>query len=328
MEPSMDQLRVGLSGCGAIGALHAKNLAARGVPLVFHNRTPGKARDFAERFGGESVADLGALLQASDAVVLATPPEHHTEAVLAALAADVPVLVEKPLCPTVQELGRIEAAATASRAFVMVAENYYYKPSLALMREAIAWDGIGAVRSLQVKKLTQQAAGSWKAAYGALLEGGVHFVALVADLVDAALAAGQDPPPLRYPDDVHAEFPTATPGDPAERQSCLRLTYGDQLEAKLHYAWDVPSWTKGTFQHSRIEGDAGRILFESNGIYVDVRGPGRTGLHLPNLRDLMGYGAMTDDFLRCLRQGARPYSDLARARRDLGIVFAAHAFLP
>lgn len=321
-------MRIGLTGCGTIGALHAGNLAKRGVDLLFHNRTPAKAQAFAQKYGGQSTNDLSALVQACDAIVVATPPEHHTPICLEALTANKPVMVEKPLCPTPQELHEIEAAADISSAFVMVAENYYYKPSLTLMRETIAWDGIGQVQSMHVKKLTQQDAGSWKAAYGSLLEGGIHFVALVADLADAALAAGDDPAPLRRPQSVEAQFPTARAGDPAERQSRLRLDYDGGLQVHLHYAWDVPSWTKGTFQHSRIDGDAGRIVFESNGIYVDVRGPGRKGLSFPQLKDLMGYGAMTDDFLRCVAGDSAPYSDLARARRDLEIVFAANESLP
>ncbi|HIG19055.1 MAG TPA: Gfo/Idh/MocA family oxidoreductase, partial [Candidatus Handelsmanbacteria bacterium] len=161
--------RIGLSGCGAIGAQHAGNLAKRGVELVFHNRTRSKAEEFGSRFNGKVSGGYEALVEGCDAIVIATPPEQHMPQVLAALAAGKPVMVEKPLCATVQELAQIEAAAEAApaKAFVLIAENYYYKPSLALMRETITWDGIGAVQFMNVKKLTQQNAESWKAAYGA-----------------------------------------------------------------------------------------------------------------------------------------------------------------
>lgn len=336
--------RIGLSGCGAIGALHSGNLAKRGVDLAFHNRTRSKADDFARRFGGEACAELDTLIEGCDALVIATPPEQHTEAVVAALTAGKPVMVEKPLCVSADQLARIEtiAAAAPAGAFVMVAENYYYKPSLVLMREVVAWDGIGAVQSMMVKKLTQQTAAGWKAAHGALLEGGIHFVALVADLADAALLlagsnlekraaaalAGEvSPTPVRSPDEVEARFPTSSTATP-ERRSSLCLRYANGPEVMLHYAWDAPTLLKGTMQHSRVDGEAGRIVFESNGIYVHVRGPGRKGLSLPGFGDLMGYGAMTDDFLSCVTAGAAPYSDLTRARRDLGIVFRAYEQLP
>lgn len=327
--------QIGLSGCGAIGALHAGNLAKRGVELVFHNRTRAKAEDFARKFDGKISGDFDALVDGCDAIVIATPPEQHTQQVLTALAAGKAVMVEKPVCTSRDELAQIEAAAAAARqdAFVLVAENYYYKPSLKLMQETIAWDGIGAVKSMHIKKLTQQVAENWKAAYGALLEGGIHFVALAADLADAALAAKQEPAPVRHPTTVRAEFPTVTAGrspegQAPERQARVCLGYEGGLQVNLHYAWDVPSLTKGVFQHSRIDGDAGRILFESNGIYLDVRGPGRKGLSFPGFGDMMGYGAMTDDFLHCVESGAEPYSNLARAQRDLDIVLRAYEDLP
>lgn len=343
--------RIGLSGCGTIGALHAGNLAKRArandLELVFHNRTREKAEDFGSRFHGKVSGQYEALVDGCDAIVIATPPEQHTQQVLMALAAGKPVMVEKPLCTTPQELATIETAAAAapSGACLLVAENYYYKPSLALMRETILWDGIGAVQSMQVKKLTRQRAEHWKAEYGALLEGGIHFVALVSDLADAALARvetaavhaamardavvpASPPVPIRTPSMVQAQFPTAISTGPAERQSRLTLGYEGGFEVDLHYAWDVPSLTKGIFQHSRVGGDAGTILFESNGIYVDVRGPGRKGLSFPGFRDLMGYGAMMDDFLHSIDTGVTPYSNLARARRDLDIVFRAYDALP
>jgi hypothetical protein len=127
---------------------------------------------------------------------------------------------------------------------------------------------------------------------------------------------------------VLAEFPTAEGSGTAERQSRLTLSYEGGMKVHLHYAWDVPSWGKGTFQHSRIDGDTGRIVFESNGIYVDVRGPGRKGLSFPGFGDLMGYGTMTEDFLGCIVSSDTPYSNLVRARRDLEIVLAAYESLP
>ena len=60
-----------------------------------------------------------------------------------------------------------------------------------------------------------------------------------------------------------------------------------------------------------------------------MRGPGRKGLSLPGFADLMGYAAMTDDFLLCLScREASPYSSLERARRDLDIVLRAYEQLP
>lgn len=297
--------KIGLIGCGAIGRLHAKNLAPR-ANMIYCSRSLASAERFGEEFGGRAVASVEELLRVDglDAVVIASPPEHHCAQAVAALGAGKAVLVEKPLCVSAAEIESVSAAEADSGTFVMVAENYYYKPSLALIKDWAA--AAGPIRSVRAKKLFTQEAAGWKSGYGALLEGGIHFVALVSDLFD------------RAPDAVEAEFPGHQAGVP-ERHSVLRLRFG-AAEAELRYAWDRPSLTKGILQRSRVECERGRVLFESNGLYV--RRGGRWGFRL---RDLMGYGAMTSDFLACLDEpGRRPYSDLARARRDLGIVFAAY----
>lgn len=339
--------RIGLLGCGAIGRVHARNLAPH-AELVFCSRRREQAEEFKQQFGGVGVcARYGDLLAMEEvaAVVIATPPEVHAAQVVEALEAGKAVMVEKPMCASRAEVDDIGAALAARPdAVLMVAENYYYKPSLALMKEVIEWDGIGAVQRMAVKKLTQQSAEGWKSAYGALLEGGIHFIALMADLADTALAAAARGSggavaasarrgstgdsdaaraELRAPSEVAAEFPTLRRGEP-ERQSKVQLRW-DGIEGSLHYAWDHPARLKGVFQHSIIEGDRGRILFESNGIYVHIKGAGRRGLTFPGVRDLMGYGEMRRDFLACLEEkGRKPYSNFERARRDLSIIFKSY----
>ena len=72
--------RIGLLGCGAIGRLHARNLAPH-VELVFCSRRRESAQEFRKEFGGVGVVeryeDLLAMEEVA-AVVIATPPEAHT----------------------------------------------------------------------------------------------------------------------------------------------------------------------------------------------------------------------------------------------------------
>lgn len=305
--------KICLVGCGAIGRLHAKNLAAK-AELCFYSRTRASATAFSGEYGGGQVFDSYEEVLASpvDAVLISSPPQAHRQQVIAALELGKGVLVEKPLCATAEDLAAIGAAvARHPDSLLMVAENYYYKPSLHLIKSIIEQDLIGAVQQATIgKRFTQQAVG-WKSGYGALLEGGIHFVAFGADLFAGA------------PHRVTAEFPGHIAGGP-ERNSIVRLAYGDGAELVLRYAWNERSLTKGTFQHSRILGTEGQIVFESNGIYVRLQGR-RRRLYFPGVKDLMGYGGMVRDFLACLAEpGRQPYSDFARAARDLRIVFAAY----
>lgn len=307
-----DKPKICLVGCGQIGGLHARNLVKKS-DLFFHSRSWQSARVFQKKFLGRGViADFDVVLESDvDGVVIATPPEYHADQIIAALQAGKGVLVEKPLCISPDELERIEGVLNqVQNPLLMVAENYYYKPSLAYIKNLILTEQLGDLQSVFVKKLTTQTATGWKRAHGALLEGGIHFVAFIADLFDAS------------PIDVEAVFPEYSDGE-VERHSVTRMTFENQSTAELHYSWATPSLTKGVFQHSKIEGSKGTVVFESNGIYV--RSSGAMLPVLPGLRDMMGYGAMTEDFLGCLQDRAlQPYSDFTRAKRDLDIVFRAY----
>lgn len=311
--------QVCLVGCGGIARTHARNLAGK-AELCFYSRSQESAERFAGEFGGGRVfAGFEDVLETEevDALVICSPPEFHCEQLVGALEAGKSVLVEKPMCGTAEEVERIGAAVEAHpERFVMVAENYYYKPSVKLLQWAIGQGFIGEVQQVQVQKLFGQEADGWKSGYGALLEGGIHFVALISALFEEM---GQE-----APERVRGEFPGWRLGEP-ERHSVTRLEYADGATAELRYAWNARSLLKGLFQHSRISGTEGRIVFESNGLYVRLRGDRQKRLCFPGFGDLMGYGGMTRDFLACLREeGRQPLSDFGRAKRDLEIVFEAY----
>ena len=305
-----------ISGCGKIGGMHARNLRGR-ARLYFHSRSAASARLLCDRMDGAGVIEEFEQVLSSDAIdgiVLATPPQFHCDQTIRALRSGKAVLAEKPLCTSPTELTEIETAQNdQDHPLLMVAENYYYKPSVERLKGLIADDAIGAIERVEVQKLFMQSPKGWRTGYGALLEGGIHFVALIGDLVDDA------------PTGIAASFPGWRDVNEPERRCELQLTYSRGVSAVLRYAWDAPSFTKGLLQHSRLIGAAGSIVFESNGLYAVLKGK-RRGLVPPDLSDLMGFGRMTDDFLRCLEdRSAQPYSNFARARRDLKVVFHAYS---
>ena len=306
--------KICIVGCGAIARVHAKHLREK-AELHFVSRRRESAEALCSEFGGTTVYDnYEQALQATiDGVVICTPPEYHAEQTIVALQHEKGVLVEKPLCADEDALTHLaQAVATHPDVPFLVAENYYYKPSLERLRWILEQGFIGPLQSIRVRKCSMQAAVGWKSGYGALLEGGIHFIALISGLVDLT------------PISVRAHFPNRIDGE-AERHSHVHMDYDSGLNATLHYAWNVPSLTKGVFQHSRIEGEAGHILFESNGLYMCLSSPERSGFFFPGLRDLMGYDAQARDFIACLTDPKRtPRSGFAQAQRDLNIVFQAY----
>ncbi len=304
-------------GCGSISKTHAKELSGRAA-LYFHSRS----RDSAER-ANSWFRGLGVFTNYSDvlndpkidAVIICSPPERHKDQIVQALAAGKSVLVEKPMCVSEEEVNSIQAALKTSRATtLMVAENYYYKPSVRQIRSAIDEGLIGDIQSLQVKKVLKEATPGWKGQHGAMLEGGIHFIALISDIFQM------------NPSKVNAVFPGNT-GEP-ERHCILDLTYPTGATARFTYSLNTYTLTKGILQHSYLKGTKGTITFETNGLYLIVNGVGRRRMIGPDFSDLMGFKAMMNDFLGCLEQPTQlPYSDFAKAKRDLGIIWQAYSSL-
>jgi myo-inositol 2-dehydrogenase/D-chiro-inositol 1-dehydrogenase len=103
-------VRVAVVGAGGIGSLHASLLAGLdGVDEVLVVDTDAaRASAVAARTGGRAV-DFGVAVDQADALVVATPPALHAQAVIPAIAAGRSVLCEKPLSEELDESLRMAA---------------------------------------------------------------------------------------------------------------------------------------------------------------------------------------------------------------------------
>ena len=313
-------LHLACLGCGKIAAEHARRLASfRGIVCSYASRDPGRAATFARRLGGKKAYGSYAAALAdpeTDAVLIATPTALHLTLALEALGAGKHVIVEKPAFLRSADVDAVEAAAAASGRRVLVAENYAYKPLACALRRIVESGDLGEVRYLTVNALKAQPGGGWRgdealAGGGALFEGGVHWIDLIAGLG-------------LTPESIQAYRPGALDG--IERSLLVVIQYEEGAIGTLHHAWDTPSLFRG-LRLSRIYGTHGSVTFESNGLFVLVRAR-RTRLVIPGWRDIGGYRAMFADFLACLQDGREPRMTLARARRDLELVEAAYRSLP
>ena len=119
--------RVGVTGIGSIGARHARVFATLpGVEVVVHDAV-ATADEIRSRVGDDVTiaADLDDLLhRAPDGLVVATPDEYHLDALVAARAAGVAVLVEKPLAADLAAARRVVDSLVARGADGMVLVGY------------------------------------------------------------------------------------------------------------------------------------------------------------------------------------------------------------
>lgn len=126
-------LRVGVVGAGNMGANHARVVAAspRAQLAVVVDADPDRAAAVAAEHGaaraGQWLDDLGAV----DAVILATPTESHVALARDLLSAGVPVLVEKPVATTVEDVEKLLDDSVASGVPVLGGFVERFNPAVA-----------------------------------------------------------------------------------------------------------------------------------------------------------------------------------------------------
>ena len=80
-----------------------------------------------------------------DAVILASPNFTHVDVLRDLLTTDVPVLVEKPLCTTVDDCVEITEASTRRSAITWVGLEYRYMAPIAALLDVVRTGEIGAM---------------------------------------------------------------------------------------------------------------------------------------------------------------------------------------
>jgi len=116
---SPPRLRIGIAGAGHFGRYHALKVAAsdRAVLAGLHDPDLERARTIGWEAGASDM-DFPALLEASDALVVAAPAEVHHRLAAAALRAGKHVLVEKPIAASLEQADEL-AALAAERGLVL-----------------------------------------------------------------------------------------------------------------------------------------------------------------------------------------------------------------
>ncbi|MEQ8966943.1 MAG: Gfo/Idh/MocA family oxidoreductase [Azospirillaceae bacterium] len=147
-------LGIGLIGCGRIGALHARTIAASPdcrLAVAFDTDTD-RARALAEP-AGAAVASTAEDVIADgrvDAVFICSPTNTHVPLGLAAIAADKPVFCEKPLDLDPRRAAEVPAALERRDLQFMVGFHRRFDPAHRRLKEAIEGGRLGAVETVLV----------------------------------------------------------------------------------------------------------------------------------------------------------------------------------
>jgi predicted dehydrogenase len=127
-------LRIGVIGAGHFGRYHALKLAASAEAVLsgIHDIDPARAAALAAETGAPALS-RAALLQASEAVIVAAPAEAHFALAAEALEAGCHVLVEKPIAATLDEADRLAALARARGRILQVGHLVRYSAEYAAL---------------------------------------------------------------------------------------------------------------------------------------------------------------------------------------------------
>ncbi len=141
-------IRIAVVGAGLIGRRHVEHVRACSEARLHAIVDPTEAaRDLAAAVDVPWFAEIDAMLAAGkpDAVIVATPNSLHVEHGLAAIAAGLPTLVEKPIADTVEGARRLVAAAEAAVVPLMVGHHRRHNPLIARAKETIASGKLGRI---------------------------------------------------------------------------------------------------------------------------------------------------------------------------------------
>ena len=110
----LDPLRVGVVGVGHMGSYHVAALSelldANLVAVC--DLVPARAKELADRYGAEAFSDPIDLIDRVDAVTVAVPTLQHFSVSRIFLENGIHVLVEKPICTTMEDAWKLFDLAT------------------------------------------------------------------------------------------------------------------------------------------------------------------------------------------------------------------------
>ena len=137
-------MRVGIVGAGAIARIHAAQWRKLPVTLAgCYDRHLDRAEAFCTQFGGRAYASLAELLKNVDLITICTHTDGHKEAVLAAAAARVAIVCEKPFARHLRDAEEMAAACEATNTPLFVAHVVRFFPAFARAKSTIDSGAIG-----------------------------------------------------------------------------------------------------------------------------------------------------------------------------------------
>jgi scyllo-inositol 2-dehydrogenase (NADP+) len=254
MAPDLERdLRVALVGFGLGGAyFHAPLIAAtpgmRLATVVTSNESRGSQarRDYPGVHVAATVQWLWDHAADHDVVVITTPNRVHGTLAMAALAAGLPVVIDKPFARTVAEARQIIHVAREKRLPVIPYHNRRWDGEYLTLRRLLDEGALGRILRFEsrLERWRPELKGGWRES-GAAAEAGGLLYDLGSHLIDQALTLFG---PVRA---VYAELDRRRAGAEADDDVFVALTHASGVRSHL--------WTSAVAAH---RGPRMRVLGE------------------------------------------------------------------
>ena len=144
----MTRLRVGVVGAGAWGRNHVRTVAglADAELAAVCDLDPKTRERLSRQYPGALVtADLAALLEVVDAVIVASPAASHAAVALQVLDAGKPVLVEKPFALNVRDAEAVARRGAERGVPVLAGHLLVYHPAVERLQALVQSGELGRV---------------------------------------------------------------------------------------------------------------------------------------------------------------------------------------
>ena len=133
------RIRCGVVGVGSLGQHHARIYAAlpnAELTGIFET-SDARAAEICAKHGCRRFATLAELGAACEAVSVVVPTDRHAEVALPLLAAGCHLLIEKPLCASLEEAEQVLAAAQKAGRIVQVGHIEHFNPVMAFLEKQV-----------------------------------------------------------------------------------------------------------------------------------------------------------------------------------------------
>ncbi|MCH6255735.1 Gfo/Idh/MocA family oxidoreductase [Puniceicoccaceae bacterium K14] len=137
---SENVLKCGVAGVGYLGQHHARIYSElEGVELAgIFEMDDERAAEICGKYNCPRVETLEELADVCDAISVVVPTDRHHEVAMPLLAGGAHLLIEKPICQSLEEASDILKAAKESNLLVQVGHIEHFNPVMSFLEEAVA----------------------------------------------------------------------------------------------------------------------------------------------------------------------------------------------